>query len=377
VRRERAKLWKKASSLMAKALGPSGGGKGKWGCGGKGKWSAPKGKGHCKGMNWVKGSVHCASREAPIAEETSVGKGSGGTCRGAGPRGLLVTLMGLYAVGRLTSASVASLALQFLPILSQRAQRKQDKMNIHGGSWREKLGIERVLQRVVDELGRVPEAAGPRAELRAYVEGRKAARLGDALCPVLKVLAAAVERPGAAKARVAQALTGVADELKAALPMMFPTDFGPWAPSEPSPESAPLPRSLAHEGCACADCQQTPIVGPRFEAVGTHSWSLCCDCFAGHVAKHPEEQLDFRCHLMPDWASTGSFGEVGLGSSWAPAAWASWGPPPREGEADAWWWQSKDDAFAADFAAGPERRGGRECGGQGRRLGTATQARFQ
>lgn len=75
--------------------------------------------------------------------------------RSLGPGALSSCLQGMSCSGWLTTEVLASLGLQFLPILAQRVQRKQEKLN-RKAVWREKP----LMKLVKSACRHLPEVSG-------------------------------------------------------------------------------------------------------------------------------------------------------------------------------------------------------------------------
>ena len=234
-------------------------------------------------------------------EEVSTSQASetGNPLRSMAPVALLACLKGMYCSGRLSAGVLASLALQFLPILAQRVSRKQEKINRKGVKLR-RGPILQLLRSFCEQLETIPDSQHACEALHAYVVGNDTGHLGDGLAELLKCLAACKSRT-----RLAKALMAVGDEVVCVLPYLFPETFGSSSPSPCAEWAAALVGAPVHGGFACATCQVDPIVGPRFEATVSRdrTISLCGECFMKDVClqsgKAEERQKDFSCRLAP------------------------------------------------------------------------------
>eukprot|EP00931_Biecheleriopsis_adriatica_P057777 TRINITY_DN3429_c0_g1_i1.p1 TRINITY_DN3429_c0_g1~~TRINITY_DN3429_c0_g1_i1.p1 ORF type:complete len:509 (-),score=103.45 TRINITY_DN3429_c0_g1_i1:25-1488(-) len=289
------------------------------------------------------------AKPVPGASQAS-GLPSGNSLRSMCPLGLLACLKALHSCGRLSPAVVASLALQFLPILAQRVQRKQEKINRKGANMRKEKPLVNLLQAVCEQIRRIPEAEPVRPALKAYIAGSDTAHLGDTLADLLRRLAACKSR-----APLATALLAVGAEMLAVLPCLCPETFGARPGAAPSPTNFPGPLgaqaaaiagAAVHEGFACARCGTKPIVGPRFELVdheydascAPRKWagdnhSLCGECFARDSTNcGPGDERCFVCRLAPE----GYNAEAMLQDKGAAETWARCQLPPLWGLPGGW-----------------------------------------
>merc|ERR1719272_1853646 len=98
---------------------------------------------------------------------------------------------------------VGSMVFQFLPILAQRAHRKQEKLNKLGPQMREALLA--LLHSVSAHLDLVEEARAVKPLLEEFITGADVSRLGDFVAALFKALATSKDRHA-----VSEAITGVA-----------------------------------------------------------------------------------------------------------------------------------------------------------------------
>jgi len=194
---------------------------------------------------------------------------------------LFSCLNALHASGRLTSCMVASLVLQFLPLLAQRAQRKRESLNRYAVKWGERRPFIELLQILAQKLEPIPEAQTLMPALNAFISGTDTAHLGDLVANLLRALANTE-----AKRAVAQAVLAVSKELLTlAKGLLSPTDGGcPWP---------------THVGSTCSRCGASPVIGPIFKPTSDSPEILCGECFIVHSATS-EENVAFVCHLLPD-----------------------------------------------------------------------------
>lgn len=155
---------------------------------------------------------------------------------------------------------IASLTFQFLPIMAQRAHRKQEKLNRVGTQQREL--ILPLLRRIAGQLDAVPGTEVVKGDLEAFISGKQAGKLGDCISALLKVLVAAEP-----KASVAQLLKDASEELLDLLPKVFPMAF-----------ASHYPTLATHMGTTCAACNIEPIQGPRFHNTAGQL-DLCGECY--------------------------------------------------------------------------------------------------
>merc|ERR1711920_493584 len=197
-----------------------------------------------------------------------------GGSRGVGPWKLLACLGSLRAAGKLSAPMVASLMLQFLTIMAQRAHRKQEKLNRMCALQREALLP--LLHRVASHLDAVPGTEAAKVGLEDFVSGRETGKLGDTIASVLKVLVS-VEP----KTAVALLLKDCSEEIVELLPrsLLLPhTCYPPVA---------------THIGACCATCNTEPIAGPRFHEVSS-GIDLCGECYIDFPF---DASTKFECHL--------------------------------------------------------------------------------
>lgn len=214
-----------------------------------------------------------------------------------GPWKLLMCLRGLWDAEKMSAKMVGSMMLQFLPILAQRAHRKQEKLNRLGPSKREELLP--LLRCVSVYIERVAEAAPLKAQVEDFISGRDVTKLGDFLAALFKTLAMSKDRHG-----VAEAINGVAEgELLNYLPQIFPAMFDGSADAQgPGGHKLPGPRNwegfskvAIHHGVRCSACNAEPVAGPRFRCAES-GIDLCGECFIDQGCEFPEQ---FECHFLP------------------------------------------------------------------------------
>jgi len=205
-----------------------------------------------------------------------------------GPWKLLMCLRGLWDAQKMSAKMVGSMMLQFLPILAQRAHRKQEKLNRLGPSKREELLP--LLRCVSAYIERVPEAAPLKSQLEDFISGRDVTKLGDFLAVLFKTLAMSKDRHG-----VAEAINGVAEQLLNFMPQIFPAMF------EGSSE-AQRAGVAVHHGVRCSACNAEPVSGPRFRCAEA-GIDLCGECFIDQGCEISDQ---FECDFLPPTYSTES-----------------------------------------------------------------------
>jgi len=245
--------------------------------------------------------------------------GWGGDCQGGQqvchgrPKQLLLAAWALREGGLLTPAMLASLVLQGLPALAQRAAQEVDKINHAAKSglsnaWRQFL--EDMAAAAADTPGLGPEAAA----LEAALAPSENAGLGEALLGLALVTR---DLPFQAQARLAEAS---AERLLALLAELGPAsgaDRGPcrwWQKA-----AAGVTGLLAqHPGVTCSGCGACPIVGPRFKCEARPDYDLCGNCYPRkmelHGAGHDGAAHEFQCIL---WGGHCKGKGKGKGKAWA------------------------------------------------------------
>lgn len=285
----------------------------------------------------------------------------------AGPRKLLMCLRNLHDAGMMTSKMVASMMLQFLPILAQRAHRKQEKLNKVGA---QKLEVLRpLLLNISAHLDLVEEARLLKPMLEEFLSGADVCRFGDFVAALFKALTTCKNRQA-----VSEAIQGVADDLQLTLPQLFPDLF-----DSTSTERGPgVPE---HFGISCSGCSVNPIRGPRFHCAEA-SIDFCGDCFIVQSCKTAEQQ--FQC-IFTHEEPQGSSQEQRLAAGWRQRSWQENGFDVgwRE-KMKAWedyksaWWKDRQAEFkecAAKkgwFGKGKGKSKGKGKGGKGKGKGCSS-----
>lgn len=224
-------------------------------------------------------------KQTPAASSTSCPRNAASDgCHSMGPWKLLMCLRSLHDADMMSCKMVGSMMLQFLPILSQRAHRKQEKLNKLGPQKREALLA--LLHSVSAHLELVEEARPVKPLLEEFITGADVSRLGDFVAALFKALATSKDRHA-----VSEAITGVAPELLESLPQLFPDLFGPTATSLPVTGGP-----LEHSGFRCSACSREPIKGPRFHCAEAKI-DLCGECFIDQGCEVSDQQ--FQCFFTP------------------------------------------------------------------------------
>mmetsp|Transcript_19885 Transcript_19885/g.46247 ORF Transcript_19885/g.46247 Transcript_19885/m.46247 type:complete len:667 (-) Transcript_19885:243-2243(-) len=206
----------------------------------------------------------------------SEGSRSGGGCYGkgcVGPWKLLACLHGLQACDRLSPSAIASLAYQFLPILAQRAHRKQETLNRRGPELH--ASILPVLTCIAEQIDKVPEAVSLGPQLQSYIAKEDVDHLGDFAAQYLKALASSES-----KTAVAEVIRSIAETLVTLLPEMLPEMVSQ------GHSNGPEEQMWMHHGVACSACGATPLVGPRFQKVGTEKGRLTMESLLSFFEEH-------------------------------------------------------------------------------------------
>lgn len=203
-------------------------------------------------------------------------------CHSVGPWKLLMCLRSLHDADMMSSKMVSSMLLQFLPILAQRAHRKQEKLNKLGPQMREALLP--LLHSVSAHLDLVEDARGLRPLLEEFITGSDSSRLGDFVAALFKALSTCKDRHA-----VAEAITAVAPELLESLPQLIPDLFaGSFTDGAGPPE---------HTGIRCSACNREPCIkGPRFHCAEAQI-DLCGECFIDQGCEVTDQQ--FQCFFVP------------------------------------------------------------------------------
>ncbi|CAE7448091.1 ref(2)P [Symbiodinium natans] len=218
--------------------------------------------------------------------------GPGGN--GGGPRRLLAALRMLQETGMLTPAMFASLAVQWLPLLTQRVARKVDKIN-HVARDGLNETWKKLLERIQEQASETPglEAfASPISEaLRSGNGGNGQRRLGEAILELLKAL----------RGLSFEVQTRFCEQVSASLLPFLEDLTRSWTGDECAP-SGNLTPWQHHFGIKCEGCGVNPIVGPRFKCLACPNYDLCGNCYPSKIQLHgscPGCRKDFQCFIFP------------------------------------------------------------------------------
>lgn len=211
-----------------------------------------------------------------------------------GPYKLFRIIKGLRDNGVLTPQMFASLFIQWLPMIIQRATRKIDKINhmVKAGMTSTMCTALIVLQ---DHVSRIPALAEVASHLKAIVDQEpNAPLLGDTLRGFLLALQAlAFEVQVSFLENLAEALLPIMDDLAAELPRSDRFDHWPQGQTG----------ATIHHGVTCDHCGACPIAGPRWKCTTCPDYDLCGNCFTQKTSIHGSDH-DFQCVLEP-WKGKG------------------------------------------------------------------------
>lgn len=277
-----------------------------------------------------------------------------GHAGGGGPWRIVKVVCSLKANDMLTPSMLASLIVQWLPMLTQRVTRKVEKIN-----WIMKDGRLSVIaiHGLLEELAKQCEATEGLTEFAQQFHSSMSqsngdTRLGETLCAFLKTLQV---MPFDAQVTL---IEKIYDWL---VPFIEDVDniFDP---------GNALDCAQAHENVRCRRCGANPITGPRFKCAVCDDFDLCGDCYVRKDDVHCKERSigsdhsshSFQCILFAEqppnrWCNDGK----GKGKMKGCKGWkASWvanmrgcnsesGEPFGSNEhlpGDAWacWWRPWD-----------------------------------
>jgi len=213
--------------------------------------------------------------------------GPGGN--GGGPRRLLIALHMLREAELLTPAMFASLAVQWLPLVTQRVARKVDKIN-HMARHGLDQNIKALLENIQAQAAQTPGLESYAGLMAEALHGNGAEkRLGEALLELLKALR------GLGFEIQTHFCESVASSLLPYLECVTSIWFG-----DDDLSSACEP--CQHPGSCCAGCGAAPIVGPRFRCPQCPQYSLCGNCYPQKIQLHGNCagcSKDFQCMIFP------------------------------------------------------------------------------
>lgn len=205
------------------------------------------------------GEVQPPSLDGDVEDDGGDGPSRAGV-RGVGPWKLLASLGSLRETGKMTVNMLASLTLQFLPIIAQRAHRKQEKLNRVGPQYREV--VTPLLQLILVQVDKKLLGFGDiKVKMETFISGADTSKLGDCLSHFLRELVN-IE----SKTVVASVVKAASSELCELLPKLFHKAF-----------ECQYPPLMRHVGTRCAVCGVSPILGPRFHNAG-NAIDICGEC---------------------------------------------------------------------------------------------------
>jgi len=215
---------------------------------------------------------------------------------GGGPKKLLYSLKALRDTGMLTPAMFSSLAVQWLPLVTQRVARKVDKINHMARD-----GLEPMVQTL---LTQVKDLAAATPGLETHAEpvnealsgGGSQRRLGESVLELLKALRGlGFEVQALFCEKLAEHLLPFLDEII--------KGFQGDSCGGNSSGSTTAPAAWQHHfGFACDGCNANPIIGPRFRCPTCPDYDLCGNCYPRKLQLHkncPSAQKDFQCIIFP------------------------------------------------------------------------------
>eukprot|EP00930_Biecheleria_cincta_P088523 TRINITY_DN77767_c0_g1_i1.p1 TRINITY_DN77767_c0_g1~~TRINITY_DN77767_c0_g1_i1.p1 ORF type:complete len:562 (+),score=104.23 TRINITY_DN77767_c0_g1_i1:58-1743(+) len=220
--------------------------------------------------------------------------GPGGS--GGGPKKLLVALRTFRDTGMLTPAMFASLAVQWLPLITQRVARKVDKLN-----YMARDGLDQTAQKVLEG---VKDRAAVTPGLESYAKlvgealegGDGPKRLGESILELLKALR------GLGFEVQANFCEQLAEQI---LPLLDDIMQG-WLGDDGCCASTGPAAWQHHFNVVCDGCDAKPLVGPRFKCPVCPDYDLCGNCYPKKLELHkncPAAQRDFQCIIFPNTGS--------------------------------------------------------------------------
>ncbi|CAE8710908.1 unnamed protein product, partial [Polarella glacialis] len=209
--------------------------------------------------------------EDDASECSSSRAGLWGPCGGGGgPRRLVMALRALRDAGVLTPAMFASLAVQWLPLVTQRVTRKVDKIN-HMARDGLSQSLQKLLQEVKDRAAvtaGLESFAAPLGEALSDAPGPRT--LGQAILELLKALRGlGFEAQARFSEGLASHLLPLLDDILAPQAEGSRERSSPWC-------GGPGPAAWQHHfGVECDGCKAAPLVGPRFKCPACPDYDLC------------------------------------------------------------------------------------------------------
>lgn len=220
--------------------------------------------------------------------------GPGGS--GGGPKKLLMALRTFRDTGMLTPAMFASLAVQWLPLITQRVARKVDKLN-----YMARDGLDQTAQKVLEG---VKDRAAVTPGLESYAKlmgealeaGDGPKRLGESILELLKALR------GLGFEVQANFCQQLAEQI---LPLLDDIMQG-WLGDDGCCASTAPAGWQHHFNVVCDGCDANPLVGPRFKCPVCPDYDLCGNCYPKKLELHkncPAAHRDFQCIIFPNTGS--------------------------------------------------------------------------
>lgn len=235
---------------------------------------------------------------------------------GGGPKKLLFILRALRDTGILTPQMFASLAVQWLPMITQRVGRKVDKIN-HVARDGLEGGARRAFEVLKEQAAGIPQLERFAQDIGDALSAEPGqCRLGETLHQMLKeIRTLSFEVQTSFAERLATHLLPLLDELS--LPWH---KSGSWT-SPPSATAGAGTGQQFHHGVVCDGCGVQPIAGPRFKCAGCPDYDLCGNCYPRKLELHPKcagAHRDFHCMLLPnEWGKGKGKGGKGWGGKGA------------------------------------------------------------
>jgi len=304
--------------------------------------------------------------EDDASECSSSRAGLWGPCGGGGgPRRLVMALRALRDAGVLTPAMFASLAVQWLPLVTQRVTRKVDKIN-HMARDGLSQSLQKLLQEVKDRAAvtaGLESFAAPLGEALSDAPGPRT--LGQAILELLKALRGlGFEAQARFSEGLASHLLPLLDDILAPQAEGSRERSSPWC-------GGPGPAAWQHHfGVECDGCKAAPLVGPRFKCPACPDYDLCGNCYTRKLELHGNCEAanrDFQCILFPGMGGQGK-GKGAKGGQCSSGAAVDKGDPWMErgcGDWKAWPGKGGKLGFHTTAMAQAASHGGSGCGGPG------------
>ena len=199
--------------------------------------------------------------------------------RSGGLKMLVTALHMLQSGGLLTPQMFASLAVQWLPLLTQRVARKVEKIN-HTARHGLDQDMRGMLERIQRQVEQTPglQNCGPAIKDALKSGGR----LGESILDMLK------------------ALRCLSFEVQASFCETLASSVLPYLENLTGKCCETWCQGQDHLGCSCAGCGATPIVGPRFTCASCPGFNLCGNCYPEKNQLHKEcLSGEFQCIIFP------------------------------------------------------------------------------